>query len=537
MTSHETIDECSPRRRDLSRNDSVSTAWTDRLRLTRSTTAIVMVLSLLFLHLCNQPIWHTDVWGHLSYGKVIWDTKSIPKTEPLLPLSREIRFVDSPWLSQLIGFGVISMPRLQMAGLQGLYALSVTCCGGILCYWLFRQTQSAVFALVGLGIFIVPPWICILILRPQLAGLICYVLVLVRLSPMRPQRWDWILIPGIFLLWANLHPSFPIGLGLLGCLCAGRIVDRFEKTGSFALLGRDRRLRGLFGLTLVSAVATLANPYGLELHREVLRFSANPNLGDLTEWQALSIRDAAGQAFIASVVILTWLGLKTPRRVRAWEFLLPVGLAVASLWSVRMLVWWIPVCSLLIPRHASALWNSWAYRPVLPDTPRSFRWTIVSIATASTCLVVSPMGQAVIADRHRDPSVTVSSYTPLFAARYLSENPPTGMVFATYEWSDYLQWAGPPGMKLLVNSHAHLVPPDVWRTYMQVIELRSGWRESLDRYEVDLIVVDRAFRSGLIMNLEADPNWERLVEQEGQCLFRRVRPNSSETTKRDSLSE
>ena len=98
---------------------------------------------------------------------------------------------------------------------------------------------------------------------------------------------------------------------------------------------------------------------------------------------------------------------------------------------------------------------------------------------------------------------------------------------AIYEWSDYLLWAGPTDLQLLLNSHAHLIPRDVWMAYMQVIEQRSGWKEALDRYGVNTIVVDRSNRTTLIAALDADPGWKRLTEErDGQVLFRRTNPIS-----------
>ena len=100
--------------------------------MTSATAGIVVALSLVYLFVCSRPIWHTDVWGHLSYGRSIWETGSLPATEPLLKSARGTPIVDAPWLSQLIGYAVISIPRLGLAGLQGLLAIGVVLCGGML---------------------------------------------------------------------------------------------------------------------------------------------------------------------------------------------------------------------------------------------------------------------------------------------------------------------------------------------------------------------------------------------------------------------
>ena len=52
-----------------------------------------------------RPIAHTDVWGHLSYGRLLWETGTLPTTEPLMPLSHGVPFLNSAWLTQLIAYG------------------------------------------------------------------------------------------------------------------------------------------------------------------------------------------------------------------------------------------------------------------------------------------------------------------------------------------------------------------------------------------------------------------------------------------------
>ena len=111
------------------------------------------------------------------------------------------------------------------------------------------------------------------------------------------------------------------------------------------------------------------------------------------------------------------------------------------------------------------------------------------------------------------------------------------MVFNTYEWGDYLQWAGPKNLQLFVNSHAHLVPREVWMAYMQVIEMRSGWEETLDRYGVNTVAIDLLNREALIKKLKEDDRWlSPPEERDGQVIFLRKKPigpvtKNSETAK------
>ncbi len=75
------------------------------------------------------------------------------------------------------------------------------------------------------------------------------------------------------------------------------------------------QVRRLVIATELAAVATLLNPYGWNLHREILTFADNPNLQSLAEWDPLTLRDYPGQAMAVVVIELMWLYRQTPRRV------------------------------------------------------------------------------------------------------------------------------------------------------------------------------------------------------------------------------
>ncbi len=79
----------------------------------------------------------------------------------------------------------------------------------------------------------------------------------------------------------------------------------------------------------------------------------------------------------------------------------------------------------------------------------------------------TPFGLRVIHGPKAAAKSPHAANTPVGAAAHLVKNPPVGQIFNTYEWGDYLGFAGPRGMKVFVNSHAHLVHPDIWKHYLR----------------------------------------------------------------------
>ncbi len=206
-----------------------------------------------------------------------------------------------------------------------------------------------------------------LVIRPQLAGLVCFAVTLVIATSSIGRRWHWWATPLTFALWSNLHGSFPVGLGLLGLMALGRFFDVVWRVGAGAAL-RDSEVRRLFLLTQMAAASVLLNPYGIGVYGEVFAVSNNPNLEDLFEWAPLSIRMAQGKAAAAITIGLFLLYRMSPRRVACGEVLAVVTFGLATLWTSRFILWWPHWW----PTLPGCIWQRFAGR-TLADRPRLTR--------------------------------------------------------------------------------------------------------------------------------------------------------------------
>lgn len=488
--------------------------------LSRRTAMFTLLLGLVYAFHCLKPLYHTDLWGHLSYGRWM-ATGGIPSMEPLMPLAKGMPWVDTAWLSQLAGYGIWQW--LGLAGLQGAYALTVTTGAGLVLHMAYRHTKSMPFAIVGLALFLALDWFQLSVARPQLGALALFLVFVSRTTRGRPQTVDWFLLPALLAVWANVHGSFVMGLAWLGMMAFGRAVDVVRQTGTLTGLKHDRQWLSWLLIAELSAVAALLNPYGVSIYAEVFRVSANANLASLTEWMPLTLRMLPGQILIGTLVALVMLYAWTPRRVRTWEVLALVGLGLASLWSMRFVVWFAPVAAILATRNLSAIVRG--RRIAWPQpSPVSGKWTVVTAGLIWIFFAYSPPGMRLLHGREPSLERALSNETPIRAVEWLRENPPKGQVFNIFEWGDYLQWAGPADMQIFVNSHAHLVPGEVWRHYLQVIERSNEWEETLERYGVNTIVLDTRYRSGLIQALKDDPAWKIGYQDNVSAVFVRRNP-------------
>lgn len=474
----------------------------------------------------RQPLYHTDLWGHLAYGRFIWETGALPETEPFMPLAQGVPIVDTAWLVQVAGF--LAIDRWGPAAIQFLHALAISVCFALLTATLYRRTNSFVFTLVGLGGFEALNWFQFQVVRPQMAGLVCCAVLLAVLSAPRWHAIIWVAIPVSFAVWANVHGSFAVGLGFLGLAVAGRAIDVWRRTKRLAAPAHDRRVRRLFLVTGLAAAAVLINPYGIGMYAEAFSFSRNPNLSKLLEWQPLALRSVQGEIATGVALGLVVVLALSPRRIPAGEMLALVVLAAAALMTSRMLIWWTPVAAGLLALHAHAVWcrfrrygTEGTNKTYGTATHGSRIWMIVTAAFACVCFATTPFGQRLLLGREQQFVRCVSAQTPVAATAWLAAHPPQGQVFNSYEWGDYLVWAGPPNVKVFVTSQAHVVPRDVWIAYFDVIFCKPGWEALLDQYAVETVFVDKAKRGELIAKLRKDRRWSVGYEDGIAVIFSR----------------
>ena len=490
------------------------------LTTSRVVAGLAVAASLLFVFFSYRPLWHTDVWGHLAYGRLIWTGGGIPTTEPLMPLAEGMRFVDLAWLSQIVLFGLNS--ALGVAGLQLFYAATITACVAILAAVCYRQSRSALLAIGGCAFFLWVEWQQLTIIRPQLAGMVCYMALLAMLHTERLKP-RWIAIPLLFVVWANLHGSFIMGLVLLGAYCAGRAIDVLRIERSLGAVFRDEQVRQLLVLLELSAVAALVNPYGLEIYAEVVALTRNANVHDLVEWEPLTSRMRQGRAAGALALLLVVAYRLSPRRVSGAEAILVLGLGAATLWISRMIVWWTPIAVVALVVHANA-----ALRQRRPgwqphESPRSPIWAAVAAVAVVIGFACSSTARAMFGSEVPLESA-VTERTPVAATKYLKEHPPEGLVFNDSSWGDYLLWAGPPGIQVFAGSHVHLLPHTAWRHYLMMADGVAEVEGMLDRYGVNTVVIDPLRRSQLTARLRASEFWRVGYEDPTSIVFLREDP-------------
>src|SRR4029079_18573786 len=200
---------------------------------------------------------------------------------------------------------------------------------------------------------------------------------------------------------------------------------------------------------------------------------------------------------------------------------------LGACYSSRIIVWWAPVCAWSIALHAEAALRKWRQFDSRPPARRSGLSTVAMLGVMWIAFAYSPFGMRVIHGAPKPPEEaasrlrrSVSIPTPIAAANYLVEHPPVGQCFNTYEWGDYLLWAGPNDVKWFVNSHAHLVPREVWEDYLRINTLSRDWENRVDRYGINTMVLERGASADLVRAMkEKTEAWKLEYEDAVSAIF------------------
>lgn len=505
---------------DLSLLVDRTPAW---LRWPAASFAFAVVIGIVYWVYSVTPLASSDLWAHVAYGR--WTVENgIPKTEPLMPLCDGMPMPAVDWLWDLTAYGIAA--TLGPQGLKFLAAGPIALALACLAIGAYRRNWSGAWTVIGMAAFV---WMLHkqLFIRPQLAGLaiFCAMWLIAR----EGRRWPSIAALGVlFVLWSNVHGSWPIGLAVLAAMLLGRALDLLRRTGKVRSLWHDATVRRLSYSLELAAVAVMLNPDGWAIYPGVLSIAEDPNVKYLVEWTPLTLEMKQGQALMAVVSLLVLLYRVSPRRVSLQEPLLLLPLMAATLHTSRYIVWLAPLVAYYLALHGAASWRVWRGRSVTAPQTKGL-WAAASIGMLWIAFALAPQYRALTgADRPGFDNLealrrVLSDDTPVGALKYLREHPSEGLVYNDLSFGDSLLWFGPQGIQPFVYSHAHLTPHEVWSDYF-AIGSGANSLDKLDRYGAITAVLKTSRGKNLARTLVESGDWELMFRDRIAMVLTRTRP-------------
>jgi hypothetical protein len=489
--------------------------------------ALEALASLFILNLTLQPLVDPDFGWHLRTGlDLIAQGWRLPATDPYSHTMPDWPWVEHAWLTDgLIGLLYAS----SWAGplLVIIFFAVITTAALLLAVAPARTGWTAQLLAVTAVLWIGRPFLGARTHTMTLLGFGFLLWLWSRLGRGK-DRVLWIL-PPLFLLWANLHGGFVAGLVLLSLLLAGSIglqllTARWPMLSERVDTGLPRPRLGLLCMMLGFAIlATLVNPYGVQLYREIVA-SLNDRfmIETLHEWQPVSLSSPAGRAYVA---YLAALGVAMLLWYRRWEPLRWMLLGTFLAWS---LLHWrnVPFFLLLsVPLVAEllALGAEWLRSSMGTVMQQPKRWLLaVTFGAGLAAAVLGPEHlQQVLKCGLAPAEYFEGTAYPIEAIRWTHAHlEEVGLrPYNDYGYGGFLTWWLPERKVFIDGRMPAWRLGDRWIFYNYVA--LTAWDppvlDVLDKYAVDWALVERETPLHAVLGRHA--GWRRVYEDKKVTIF------------------
>jgi hypothetical protein len=474
---------------------------------------------------------HTDLWGHVNFGRWIVEHRALPAADPFAAQTSQQAMLHAAWMSQVAGYEV-----QRIFGNEGLvfgHALLVTLTAGGLMLAVVRRGAPLSWAWVAGATMFLLDLPIVGTVRPQLFGQLGAALALLAAAELPSRRHPLLWLPIVTALWANLHGSVLMGLVILGICAIGMSWNVFRASGSsIAKAASDPRVLRMWLAVLLATAGACLNPHGPLLLVRTIFFGEHAALSSITEWQAMSLSSLTGMLLMGSLVATVALVKLSPRKWELHELLLLALFALATFSAIRMLAWWALVWTWVAVPHAAAAWQAYRERAALPsppaDEPTAMR-TVLAMGVVFMTALVAPPSFAMVTGQARGEGPIMVNETPIYLADEVARRGLSGNIAAPMDWADFLIWKTDGRLKPLVYSHVHLTEANTWRDYESIVRGEDTWLNILRSHQMNYLVVSRARYPDLAKRVASVSRGEkpplRIIYQDQRCILAELEPS------------
>ncbi len=464
-----------------------------------------LVLAASIFVLDSGSIADPDIWWHLRNAEYFAQTHSVVQQDMYSFTVKGSTWINEAWLGELpyyFGwrwFGIRGIYLVMLAEVE-IILLGVF---GLAC--LSSKNVKAAFFASWLAV-----WLATVSFGPRtlLVGWICLLLELFILDQYRQGKDRIWLLPILFILWANLHGSWLIGMGFFLLFVASGLVQdtwgRIEATG-----WTGAQFRKLILVGGLSVVGLFLNPYTYHLvfYPFDFVFRQRLNINHVDEWVSLDFHSVRGKVLfgmLAAILVLAFV------RKRTWRLDQIAFLLLAFYAAMTYSRFLFLAGVVLTPMLAREMDFFPRYRPEIDKT-----WLNAALMIAILCGCVwrFPSRDYLLRD-------TVRQY-PVKALPYLLQHPPQGNVFNDCLWGGYLIWNArqiPVFIDSRIDSYEH---NGVFADYLDAMGIKHTL-EILDKYHIRYVLYKQ--ESPVAYLLMHNSGWRTNYQDGTAVLLERVGP-------------
>ena len=485
--------------------------------------AATALLAIVVVLVCLIPKAENDLFFELRTGMDILATRHLPHVDPYSWTNRGTRWDVPEWLA----FVCYSL-AFQAAGFFGTWLMmALLTVGAVLVVWFWLAPKLGIaWAFLMANLTLLGMNECIQE-RPYAFSYLLLAVSLVILTRVRlaaaPQSlsrsWRGLAwLPGICVLWANLHQGVLVFVCLLiAYAAADAAAGVWLRPRDAEGARRHRRAAGrMLATALACAAAAMVSPYGWRIYWNVLITLRDRNLmSNVTEWNSVTVLPIAQLQPFILISAIVFGALALSRRKSFPDAVVVACLFVESLLHARNIALLAVGGMVIAAPHLESCVRE--LRERIPLSPRSLSRSLMLmfvalIYTAMVALVaVAMLGKAVGPRGYSLEGVgeaagRVPSYPEDACAFMEREGFPANLhLLNNFEIGGYLMWRR-PSQPVFVDGRLDVY---VGRTFDDMLILaRAGgsppWARLNRRYNFDCVMTTSLREAKPYL---ADPDW------------------------------
>lgn len=478
---------------------------------------IILLFTLIFL-LSLQVISDTDFGWHMRTGEYIVSTKTIPKTDIFSFSNPGYPYVYHSWASEVLMY--LSYKTLGAVGATIFYATILTTSIFILykinCFFLQKNNFSSEPSLLFF-LAITPIAYSVAGGRTRVFGLLFLALIYYFfLKSSHSKSRLGLLIPAIFLLWANFHASFVLGIIALFMIFIAEII--FEK---------NKKAKRLLPILPLSIAATLANPYFINSWKQALLMFLNSYLiKDINpDWQPLINLKNSGWIVAALamglILAIIFLKIKIGGLQKILLFTSLILSLISSRFAILLLVFSISPAAQTIAHLKNKL------KKELPMLP------IITSITALTLVLFLLIAKNLFEINYAYKSMqnyseflkTRSQYKnkqyawPYQGSEFIKNNLEEKRILTEANWASFMLildkdfkvfYYGAMD-NFFVNGKSFAFE------YLRLVYAQPGFQDRLEKYDIEVVFLPDSIP--LTKELKKSPNWKTAYKDESATVL------------------
>jgi hypothetical protein len=444
-----------------------------------------------------------DIWWHLRNAEVFVQTHSVVRQDFYSFSAAGSRWMNEAWLSELpyyfawLGFGIRGIYLVMLFEVElillGVFGLAYLESGNV----------KAAFTAGWLAV-----WLATVSFGPRtlLAGWVCLVAELYIFALYKHDKDLLWLLPPLFVLWANLHGSWLIGMVLFGIFCGAGLRQgtwgRLEATR-----WSPRQMRKLALVGSLSFAGLFLNPYTYHLvfYPFNFAFQQKLNVNQVDEWMSLDFHNVRGKILFVMLAATIVLALVRKRRWGVDE----LAFAILAFYSAMTYSRFLFLAGILLTPMLARELNFFPPYHRSADKPWLNAVLIVVIVTG--CALRFPSAEYLMRDTMREYPVT--------AMNYLREFHPQGRVFNDCLWGGFLEWNA-RHIPVFIDSRIDIFEYNgVFADYLDALGIDKTL-EVLDKYHIRYVLFRK--HTPVAYLLMHNAGWKVEYQDETKVLLERA---------------